>query len=79
MSKPDKQDNKRYLIMTPINELLDDGSVIFAGVNERERLNSIMQFTRIRNIIQRYAQSLTIDDESALVECLKGYIAEKKV
>lgn len=76
--KPNKEDNIRYLIITPIDEMLDEGSVIFAGDTERARTENVIQFTRVRNILQRYSQSLTPDDNDTLVKCLKGYLAERK-
>jgi hypothetical protein len=78
MSKTtDKVDNIRYLVNTPIDELIADGSLVFIGESEQERMVSVVQFTRVRNLMQKYAQTLTADDTDALLTSMKTYLVKK--
>lgn len=77
MSKPNKTEAPNYIIVTPVEEMLDDGAM-FVGNDERERVLSVMQFTKVRNMLQRYAQTLSSDEIDALKTILKSYLVIKK-
>lgn len=72
MSKKEesKKDKPGYLVMTPVDELLDDG-IIFEGDSEKDRIVNQFDFSRIREIIQRFASQLTPDQHETLIRYLK--------
>lgn len=69
-TKENKKEKPGYLIFTPIEDLVDDG-VQFIGENEKDRIVNQTDFIRTRGLIQRYAQSITKDDEDTLIRYLK--------
>lgn len=66
----DKKDSPVYLIVTPVEELLDDG-LVFEGETEKDRIINQFDFSRTREILQRFAQNITKDQEETLVRYLK--------
>lgn len=73
---PEKNPNDR--LFEPIDILLkEDGGSLFKGESERERTLTALQFVKVRNVIQRYAQTLLPDEAEALVKVLKSYLKEE--
>ena len=64
----------RYIIITPLDEIIEGDVAEFVGETEKERQASISLFTRIRGIIQKGNQLFTGDDNDALVKVLKLYV-----
>lgn len=75
--KQSKNDFIRFILVTPIDEIIEGDTTEFIGETERERSTSIAGFTRIRGIIQKGNQIFTGDDNDALVKILKQYIMPK--
>jgi hypothetical protein len=76
--KVHKLENFRFLVNTPEDELIDDEDIGFKGETEYERMKSVAAFTRIRSILQKYTQTLTVDDSETLFTCMKLYLVSKK-
>jgi hypothetical protein len=73
MPKADKKnpkDEPGYLVITPIDQLMDDG-IQFDGEDEKERVINQMDFSRIREVLQRFAAQLTPDQNDTLIRYLK--------
>jgi hypothetical protein len=75
--KQSKNDFIRYILVTPIDEIIEGDTTEFIGETETIRASSIAGFTRIRGIIQKGNQIFTGDDNDALVKILKQYIKQK--
>lgn len=75
--KQSKNDFIRYILVTPIDEIIEGDTTEFVGETEQARLASIAGFTRIRGIIQKGSQMFTGDDNDALVKILKQYIRQR--
>jgi len=75
--KQSKNDFIRYILVTPIDEIIEGDTTEFIGETENIRAASIAGFTRIRGIIQKGNQIFTGDDNDALVKILKQYIKQK--
>ena len=72
-----KPDLARYLLVTPVDEIIDDDEITFTGATEKERQASVIRFTRLRNIAHRYAQTLTADDNETIIAFLKTTVVQK--
>ena len=71
MAKPDnRKDQPAYLVTTPIDQLLDEG-LVFDGESEKDRVVNQFDFSRIREILQRFAANLTADQQETLIRYLK--------
>ncbi|MDD2578400.1 MAG: hypothetical protein PHP96_03425 [Candidatus Dojkabacteria bacterium] len=71
MSKEsDKRQNPAYLVITPIEELIDDG-ISFEGDTEKDRAINMFDFSRTREILQRFSQQLTADQNETLIRFIK--------
>lgn len=75
--KPQKTEIEVYLLRTSKEEIMEGTEVVFVGETESERQASMARFITIRGIIQRYAQSLTPDDNETLIGILKGTAVRK--
>ena len=75
--KQSKNDFIRYILVTPLDDIIEGDTTEFAGDTEKERAASIAGFTRIRGIIQKGSQIFTGDDNDALLMILKKYIRQK--
>ena len=73
-----KSEDFAYLMNTPLDKIIDDEEIEFAGETVQERLKGAVRFTKIRNILQK--GSLTSDEASLLFELMKEYVkpGEKK-
>jgi len=69
-SKDQKKDSPAYLIVTPVEELIEEG-MQFEGDDEKTRMLNQIDFTRLRTTLQRCAQVITRDAEESLIRCLK--------
>lgn len=67
---PNKKEHPAYLIITPVEELIDDG-IQFEGETEKDRVMNITDFSRTRGILQKYNQTITRDEEETLVRYIK--------
>jgi hypothetical protein len=65
-----KKDNPLYLVVTPIDELIDEG-LSFQGDTAKDVMVNTFDFSRIREIIQRFGQQLTGDQNETLIRALK--------
>lgn len=74
--QPDKKDLPGYLIMTQIEELIDDG-LTFEGDDEKTRQMNMTDFLRIRELIQRFGSQVTADTHDTLLRTLKTCIKQK--
>jgi len=69
MAKPtvqDPKDDPNYLFKAPIEEL------IFFGANEQEKNYNAIEFSRLRNIVQRFGQQLTADEFDTLKHSMQN-------
>ena len=79
MSNPkQKPADDVYLINTPVDEMLEDGTVSFVGESERDRMVSVMRFTRVRNVLLKYSQAFSRDEFQDLMLFLKQFVIIKK-
>jgi hypothetical protein len=67
---PDPKDDPNYLFKAPIEELL------FFGTSEQEKSFNAVEFSRLRNIVQRFGQQLTADEFDTLKHCMQNCINE---
>jgi ABC-type transport system involved in Fe-S cluster assembly fused permease/ATPase subunit len=72
-----KPDIARTLLVTPVDEILDDDELMLVGATEKERQVNLVRFTRLRNIAHRYAQTLTADDNETIIAFLKTTVVQK--
>lgn len=72
MSKTDKdkRNSPTYLIVTPIEELIDDG-IEFEGDTPKDKMINMFDFSRTREILQRFGQQLSGDQYETLIRFLK--------
>lgn len=73
-----KQDFIRYILVTPIEEIIENPDLVFTGESEKDRAKSISMFSRFRGIFQRGAQIFSGDDNDALVTVMKQYVTQQK-
>ncbi len=66
----DKKEAPGYLVVTPIDELLDDG-LQFDGETEKDRIINQFDFVNTRDILQRFSTGLTKDNGETLTRYLK--------
>jgi hypothetical protein len=74
MSNPKKQADDAYLIDTPIDEMIDDGTITFVGESERDRMVSVMRFTRVRNLLLKPGNSYSRDEFRDMLLYLKQFV-----
>jgi hypothetical protein len=74
--KPEADD--AYLLDKPIDEMIDDGLVTFAGDSERDRMVSVMRFTRVRNLLLKPGNSYTRDEFRDMIAYLKQFVVIPK-
>lgn len=67
-----------YLINTPVDEMLEEGTITFTGESERDRMMSVMKFTRVRNLLLRYSQTLSKDEFTDILTYLKQFVVITK-
>ena len=68
-----QMDTAKYLILTPIEQMIDDG-IVFIGKDDKEKVMNQTDFIRIREHIQRIANTMTADLEDTLLRCMKTCI-----
>ena len=66
----DKKSNPVYLVVTPIEELVDEG-LEFEGDTPKDKVINMFDFSRTREILQRFSQQLTGDQNETLIRFLK--------
>jgi len=66
----DKKSNPVYLVVTPIEELVDEG-LEFEGDTPKDKMINMFDFSRTREILQRFSQQLTGDQNETLIRFLK--------
>lgn len=77
-TKPDKREDRLYLVITPIEELIDDG-IAFDGENAKDQTLNQFDFMSLREIIQRNGQApLTLDQQETLLRYLKLCIKQSE-
>jgi hypothetical protein len=69
-TKPDPTESPAYLVITPVEELIDAG-LVFDGDTDKDRLINQFDFSRIREIIQRLNAQLTDDQRETLIRYLR--------
>jgi hypothetical protein len=72
-----KQEFIRYILSTPLDEIIDNADMVFVGDDEKARAKSISMFSRLRGVWQKGAQVLSGDDNDALITAMKVYISQK--
>jgi len=72
------QDFIRYIIVTPIEEIVESPSVEFTGSDEKTRAKSLTNFICLRGMFQRGAQIFSADDNSVIVSYMKSCIHQKQ-
>jgi len=71
MSKaPNKKENPAYLVITPVEDLIDEG-IQFEGDSPKDQALNQFDFSRLREIIQRFDGNITGDQRETLIRCLK--------
>lgn len=68
--KINPKDSPQYLVITPVEQLIDEG-IAFEGETEKDRIVNQFDFSRIREILQRFASQITLDQHETLVRYLK--------
>lgn len=63
-----------YLAITPVEQLIDEG-IVFEGQTDKDRMMNMVDFTRLRDITQRYSRELTGDQNETLIRSIKSCIA----
>lgn len=66
----ERMSHPAYLVITPIETLIDDG-IVFDGEDEKTRIVNMTDFIRLREIIQRFGKELTGDQSDTLLRALK--------
>jgi len=66
----DKKSNPVYLVVTPIEELVDEG-LEFEGDTPKDKMINMFDFSRTREVLQRFSQQLTGDQNETLIRFLK--------
>ena len=74
MSNPKKQADDVYLINTPVDEMIDEGMIAFVGESERDRMVSVMRFTRMRNLLLKPGNSYSSDEFKDMLLYLKQFV-----
>lgn len=75
MSNPKKPEaDDVYLIDKPIDEMIDEGLVTFVGESERDRMVSVMRFTRIRNLLLKPGNTYSRDEFKDMLFYLKQFV-----
>ena len=69
-AKPNKKEKPGYLIFTPVEELIDDG-IRFIGDTDKDKTINLFDFSRTRELIQRFGTQVTPDQNETLVRYLK--------
>jgi hypothetical protein len=68
-----------YLIMTPIDVLIDDG-IQFEGATEKDKMLNHTDFLRLRELVQRFDPQLTGDIRETIFRtircCVKPFVGE---
>ena len=68
--KPNNKGSPFYLVITPVEELLDDG-IQFEGETQKDQTINLFDFSRTRELIQRFDTQLTGDQRETLLRYLK--------
>ena len=68
--KEDKRDKPNYYVLTPIEELIDEG-LVFEGETEKDRMINSSDFYHLREHIQRVSRDVTPDIMETLIRYLK--------
>ena len=71
-AKPDMH-SSQYIILTPIEQMYDDG-IVFEGVDEKAKMLNQTDFIRLRELYQRLVGTATKDLEDTFVRSLKACI-----
>ena len=66
----DKKSNPVYLVITPVEELVDEG-LEFEGDTPKDKMINMFDFSRTREVLQRFSQQLTGDQNETLIRFLK--------
>lgn len=72
---PNPKEHPLYLVITPMETLLEDG-LIFDGEAEKDRVLNQTDFLRLREILQRFDPNLTADLRETLLRSLKCCVKE---
>ena len=77
--KPTKADYIRYILETPMEDILDklDPNYRFVGDTEQDRMRSISRFTRLRGIMQKGSNVLSADDVNLLIRYIRECVVLK--
>ena len=67
---PEQKDDPNYLFKAPIEDLS------FFGETEKEKTYNAVEFSRLRNIVQRFGQQITADEFDTIKHAMQNCIVE---
>ena len=73
----DKKQNPKqqplYLVVTPIEQLIDDG-LVFEGETEKDKQINQVDFMAFRDIFLRFQSAMSADSQLSIIRALKQMV-----
>ena len=63
-----------YLVVTPLDQLVEEDGIVFEGETERDRIINQADFVAFRDISLRFESAISIDTRLAIIRALKQMV-----
>jgi|FreactcultuFSWF8_1027224.scaffolds.fasta_scaffold00657_16 hypothetical protein len=63
-----------YLVVTPLDQLVEEDGIVFEGETERDRIINQADFVAFRDIYLRFESAISIDTRLAIIRALKQMV-----
>lgn len=71
--KSNRKQDPLYLVITPVEQLIDEG-MIFEGDNSKDQMLNYADFLAFRGIYTRFETGLSVDERVSLIRSMKQMI-----
>jgi len=68
-----------YLVVTPLDQLVEEGGIVFEGETERDRIINQADFVAFRDIYLRFESAISIDTKLAIIRALKQMVKSESL
>jgi hypothetical protein len=72
--KANPKQSPLYLVVTPLDQLVEEDGIVFEGETERDRVINQADFVCFRDIYLRFESAISVDTRLALIRALKQMV-----